>query len=341
MSSTATVEHHAGIDLRALDAGLATILSVSESGLRRSLLSGGLSQTTFRYDTDAGTSVIVRIPPAAGPLEPYDPVGEAALLTWLGERGIAVPAVVHVEPGADMIGRPFVVTELVRGHVVQDGAHGYGATDRMELARAYVEQLAAVHRVHHESKPASVLAWAPEKTPDGVLGRWNAALRSAALDLPGYHRFLTDWLLERAPADTESGAVVHGDYRLANVMLGAGNRVVAVLDWEEAGSGDPYFDLAWTLQGADGPDDPVMGLAPRAWFLERYGELTGRTVDPARLAWWEIAAGWSKLSMEAKAVALIRDGVYSDLRPLLSCYLNRRLSLRSLEKVRRYEAVYA
>lgn len=340
MTTTATVEQHAGIDLGALDAGLAKILSVPLSGLRRSLLSGGLSQTTFRYDTGAGRAVVVRIPPVEGPLEPYDPVGEAALLTWLGERGIAVPAVLHVEPGAEVIGRPFVVTELVEGQVVQDGAHGYAAADRMELARGYVEQLAAVHRVHHESSPGTVLAWAPEKTPAGVLGRWTAALRSAALDLPGYHRFLTEWLVERAPVDSEAGAVVHGDYRLANVMLGSGNRVVAVLDWEEAGLGDPYFDLAWTLQGADGPDDLVMGLAPRAWFLDRYAELTGHTVDPARLAWWEIAAGWSKLSMEAKAVALIRDGVYRDLRPLLSCYLNRRLSLRSLEKVRRYEATH-
>lgn len=85
------------------------------------------------------------------------------------------------------------------------------------------------------------------------------------------------------------------------------------------------------------PDDLMMGVLRRDEFLRLYAEKTGRPIDERRLTWWEVAAGWSRICMEAKAIALLAGGYYSDLRPLLSCYINRRLSIVLLEKIRAFE----
>ncbi|WP_040841413.1 phosphotransferase family protein [Nocardia brevicatena] len=335
-----TADEHGGIDLRVLDQQVRAAFDLPASTpVRRELLGGGLSQTTIRYRFEPGgphASVIVRIPPVHGPLAPYSPEGEAALLRWLTGHGIAVPRVLSSGPAGGPLGRAFLISEEISGDVVRDGARGYTDQDKTLLAHAYTAALAGFHGLAGAERSAEVLDWAPRKDPAGVLDRWTRSLAETGLVLPDFHRFLTDWLGDRMPA-TGTTTVVHGDFRLGNVLWRRPGEISAILDWEEAGAGDPYFDLGWTLMGTDAPEDSMMGVLSRREFLARYEDLAGTEVDRERLLWWEIAAGWSRLCMEAKAIALIDEGHYLDLRPLLSTYLNRRLSIVLLEKIQRHE----
>ncbi len=331
-------EQHWGIDLRSLDSVVSERLGTD--GLRRELLSGGLSQITFRYVGDLpswGGSVIVRIPPLHGPLEPYSASGEAALSDWLVGQGIPVPNVIASAAYDPRIARGYMIVEMVDGYVVRDGAAGIDDATKATMAEAYVEQLVALHRLTERPPSAEVLDWAPSKTASGVVERWTRSLRETTLTLPDFHVFLTDWLVRRMPDEDNTATVVHGDYRLGNVMWSDPSTVSAVLDWEEAGAGDPYFDLGWTLMGTVHPDDLMMGLLRRDQFLQQYAAKMSHPIDEDRLTWWEVAAGWSRLCMEAKAIALLASNHYSDLRPLLSCYINRRLSIVLLEKIRAFE----
>jgi len=331
-------EQHWGIDLRSLDAVVSECLGAD--GLHRELMGGGLSQTTLRYVGDIpawGDSVIVRIPPLHGPLEPYSASGEAALGHWLATQGIPVPRVIASAAHEPRIGRGYLISETVDGHVVRDGAPGLDDATKTAMAGVYVDQLVALHRLADAPGAADALNWAPPKTAAGVVDRWTRSLRETTLVLPDFHVFLTDWLIRRMPSEDSAHTVVHGDYRLGNVMWSDSHTIAAVLDWEEAGAGDPYFDLGWTLMGTVAPDDLMMGILPRDEFLRMYAEKTGRPIDEDRLIWWEVAAGWSRICMESKAIALLASGHYSDLRPLLSSYINRRLSIVLLEKIRAFE----
>lgn len=331
-------EQHWGIDLAALDAVVSERLGTDN--LRRELLGGGLSQSTFRYVGDLpewGGAAIVRIPPQHGPLEPYSASGEAALAIWLGTQGVPVPRVIASAEYEPRIGRGYLMSDMIDGYVVPDGAPGLDAPTKAAMAGAYVDQLVGLHRLADRPRSAAAFDWAPPKTAAGVVERWVRSLRETTLTLPDFHVFLTDWLVLRMPQDDGELTVVHGDYRLGNVMWSGPQTVAAVLDWEEAGAGDPYFDLGWTLMGTVRPDDLMMGVLRRDEFLRLYAEKTGRPIDERRLTWWEVAAGWSRICMEAKAIALLAGGYYSDLRPLLSCYINRRLSIVLLEKIRAFE----
>jgi aminoglycoside phosphotransferase (APT) family kinase protein len=329
-----------GVDLDRLDAFVARALG-SAAPLERRLLSGGLSQTTLRYDrADGGPSAIVRIPPVEGPLEPYSAEVEAAVLSELAQSGQSVPPVLFVDDGADVVGRPFLATALVAGEVVQDGAAGVPDARRTAMGAAYLDALVRIHRLPTDDAAAwtrlqAALAGWPRKTPTGVLERWEQGL--AGLTIPTYHAFIGAWLRRRMPTDPAS-TLVHGDYRLANMLWSAEGRITAVLDWEEAAVGDAYSDLAWTLMGTANDADLVMGVLPRHAFLTGYAQRTGEAIDEQRLAWWEIAAGWAKLCMETRAIAMIAKGTYLDLRPLLWGYLNRRIAVPLLEKIERYEA---
>ena len=94
---------------------------------------------------------------------------------------------------------------------------------------------------------------------------------------------------DRRPAAMR--ALVHGDYRLGNLMVD-GDRVSAVLDWEGTHLGDPTEDLGWLCVRAwrfARPDRPAAGLGSREQLLAAYERHAGIATDPADLAWWELA----------------------------------------------------
>ncbi|WP_067681397.1 phosphotransferase family protein [Nocardia miyunensis] len=334
-------------DIEALDGYIARALGADDSRhVTRRMLGGGLSQLTIMYDRttpsanpDALDRLVVRVPPAFGPLEPYEPAVEAGLLREMAGQGVPVPNVALLETDAEIVGRPFYATEFDPGTMTAEGAGSTGM-DRQRMAEALVDLLVRIHRVPvgtENGGAAGLLGHLSVKSPAGLLERWTDRLREEDVQLPAYHQFLERWLRHRIPAPSADLTIVHGDFRLANVLWGADGAVSAMMDWEESSLGDPLYDLAWMLTGSYADEDLIFGLAPRSWFIEAYESRSAVEFDRQTLLWWEVATGWSLLAMNAIAIKLQADGRYHDLRPLLYTYLNRRIAQVLLKKIVRFE----
>lgn len=272
---------------------------------------GGVSNLNLVVTGSRGTRLVIRMPPEDGPLAPYDLGAESAFLAAAAANGVPTARTVDVDPGGDVCGTPYLVSEFVDGDVVMPGKDRTAA-DASAIADELIRVLDLVHRV-----PVSELSRSDgpvrTSTVDSLFERWAAPADHATY--PVTPAFVEAWLRTHRPAET-GPVLVHGDYRLGN-MIWCDHAVVAVLDWECAAVGDPAFDLAWLLMGTSTDDDLVMGLITRRDFLARHASVTGHAVDRETLLWWEILVAWVRVSMELTGLRIARRSVPPDLRALL------------------------
>jgi aminoglycoside phosphotransferase (APT) family kinase protein len=262
--------------------------------LRASLIAGGRSNLTYVL-TDGTRRWVLRRPPLGHVLATaHDMTREYRVMRALAPTPVPVPRTVLEHRDPDALGAPFYVMDLVEGVVHRDAADfaHLDGDERQRLGHAFVDALAALHLVD----PAAV-GLADFGRPDGYLARqvrrWAAQLDSSrSRDVPGFDE-LAARLADDVPAP-QRVSVVHGDYRLDNVIVAADDpgRVRAVLDWEMATLGDPLADLAlFTLfwQGWGAPDNPIFatpadhGFPSAAELSRRYAEATG--LDLTEDAW--------------------------------------------------------
>lgn len=222
-------------------------------------------------------------------------------------RGVVpVAEVLCVDPEGELFEAPALVLERVSGVTVPPEATGkpsgfgslFGPERRALLAPAFVENLARIHAFADAPASSTLLSFERPRAgtieaADWAIGWWRQVWIDDALEDHPMVDVAFDWLQEHAP-EAERIALLHGDYRTGNFLFDpATNRVTAILDWEMARFGDRHEDLGWTLARIyvardDDGSELICGLAPRDWFLERYAELSGLPVDPARLFFYEV-----------------------------------------------------
>jgi aminoglycoside phosphotransferase (APT) family kinase protein len=215
--------------------------------LEASLVAGGKSNLTYRV-SDGRRSWVVRRPPLGHVLATaHDMVREHRVITALRDTEVPVPRTYALCEDTGVIGAPFFVMELVAGTPYRSAVElaALGRERTAAISRRLVETLAALHRVD----PASV-GLADFGRPEGFLARqvrrWRTQLDSSrSRDLPGAEE-LHELLAANLPVE-QAPAIVHGDYRLDNLLLDDADRVAAVLDWEMATLGDPLTDVALML----------------------------------------------------------------------------------------------
>jgi aminoglycoside phosphotransferase (APT) family kinase protein len=260
---------------------------------RAEVISGGLSNITYRLILPSGT-LILRRPPLGHTLPRAHDMGrEYRVLSALVPTPVPVPAPLALCTDPEVIGVTFYVMREVPGTVMRspDDTEALSPAARGDLASALIGTLADLHAVdvdrvglsdfgkHSGYCERQIRTWG---------GQWQ---RSATRELPDMSRLLA-LLSERAPAEDSGLAVVHGDFRLDNTIVslsGGTPRVDAVLDWELSTLGDPLADLATMLSYWHDPGDaeraqiPVsLGLTDKPGFptarelAERYAKLTGR-----------------------------------------------------------------
>jgi aminoglycoside phosphotransferase (APT) family kinase protein len=217
----------------------------------------------------------------------HEPVG------WHGHRAVPVPVPIACCTDVDVIGAPFYLMHLVDGVVVRESLPAVLAADpgaARGCAFALIDALAGIHRFDWRAGGLDGFG-----RPDGYLERqvprWLGQLeRYKTRDLPEVDD-AGEWLGARVPPAQPPG-VIHGDYKLDNVMLAPRLPVelVAVVDWEQSTIGDPLVDLGWVLGLWAEPGDAasLAGVTPfagradvptRHELLERYADGTDRELE--------------------------------------------------------------
>lgn len=269
---------------------------VTITGLRR--LPGGASRETWSFDLgyeERGQPVqlalVLRRDPGKTNVQ-SDRRDEFLLIQAAHAAGVPVPKVYWLGDGTEGIG-PFFLMERVEGETIarrllRDPEY---ATARAVMTAQLGEIAADIHRVDWRGHGLDFLAQPPpgESPAKAEIDRFEDIYRGIALEPHPTFELAFRWLRPRLPAAGDQG-LVHGDYRIGNVMFGPeGTR--AILDWELAHVGDPMEDLAWLCVRAwrFGNDTrPVGGIGERAELFAAYEKASGRQVDPARVHFWEV-----------------------------------------------------
>ena len=215
-----------------------------------------------------------------------------------------VPRVLAVCDDPGLIGAPFYVMERVAGEVVTDAVPAGldSAAERRRMGEELVDALVTLHGVDWRAaglegfgRPEGYL----ERQLKRFAGLWE---RNRTRELPAVER-VGAWLGEHLP-ESPPATIVHGDYRLGNLMYAADApaRVVAIFDWEMSTIGDPLADLGYLCTFWVGREDPPGGIfeqyavtrepgfPTRDELVARYEERSGRSMGDVR--WYQALALW-------------------------------------------------
>jgi aminoglycoside phosphotransferase (APT) family kinase protein len=261
---------------------------------------GGGSNFSFLLER-AGERLVLRRPPRP-PLPPsaHDMVREARLQLALAPHGVRLPTIRAVCEDESVLGVPFYVMDYIDADVVTNDLPAGLETEeaRRALGLDLVDALVEIHAVDAHApgvadfiRPGSYL----ERQVRRFTDLWGV---NQTRDLPAVVE-VGEWLAANLPEPLPL-AVVHGDYRLGNMMV-RGSTIVAVLDWEMGAVGDPRADVGYLLATYSEPGgeanplgtSPVTatpGFPTRRELVERSAERSGREVEP--LAWFQALALW-------------------------------------------------
>ncbi|MGW0762717.1 phosphotransferase family protein [Streptomyces sp. NPDC002814] len=305
-----SADHPPGLDLDRLRG----LLDSERPGLVHGPLTGRLiegGRSNLTYAVSDGTSRwVVRRPPLGHVLATaHDMKREHRVISALHPTNVPVPRPVLMCEDEQVLGAPFYVMEFVEGtpYRTADQLAPLGPERTRGAVLSLVDTLVELHAVD----PAAVgLAdfGRPEGFLDRQLRRWGKQLdASRNRELAGIDELHA--ALGRDLPHSPAPTVVHGDYRLDNVLIGDNDRIKAILDWEMSTLGDPLTDLGLLVMYSTPlgtSDSPVSTTAEAAGhpepaeLIERYAELSGRDVSAVS---WYTAFAWFKL-------AVILEGIH-------------------------------
>jgi aminoglycoside phosphotransferase (APT) family kinase protein len=274
------------------------------------LIEGGRSNLTYAV-TDGATRWVVRRPPLGHVLATaHDMKREHRVISALHHgTEVPVPGPVLLCEDVDVLGAPFYVMDFVEGtpYRTAEELAPLGAERTRAAVLGLVDTLVELHSVD----PGAV-GLGDFGRPDGFLDRqlrrWGKQLdASRNRDLAGIDELHA--ALGRQLPVSPTATVVHGDYRLDNVLIGDDDQIKAILDWEMSTLGDPLTDLGLLVmysQRLELPDSPISttagapGHPEAAELIERYAARSGRDVSAVS---WYTAFAWFKL-------AVILEGIH-------------------------------
>ena len=286
---------------------------------------GGHSNLTYLLRVGE-TELVLRRPPF-GPVPPraHDMARECRVLAAVHPVFPLAPRPYLLCEDTSIIGSVFYVMERRRGVIIRTKEPaGFDPPMRARVSGAVIDTLADLHRVDVEAhgltslgKPAGFVA----RQVHGWTERWHGSQTS---DVPEMDQ-LAAWLAARVPADPTKPALVHGDYKLDNVMLDASDygRIAGVFDWEMSAIGDPLVDLGilltyWVHVAAMGSEDAVStvttlpGWFGRAEILERYQQRSRRSLG--EISFYEVFAVFKLVVVVQQIFARYHRGQTDDPR---------------------------
>ncbi|MFM9447720.1 phosphotransferase family protein [Streptomyces acidiscabies] len=306
-----STDHPPGLDLDRLRVLLDRELPGLVMGpLSGQLIEGGRSNLTYTV-SDGARRWVVRRPPLGHVLATaHDMRREHRVIDALHrETDVPVPGPLLLCEDEEVLGAPFYVMEFVEGTPYRTAEElvPLGAERTRGVMLSLVDTLVELHGVDPVAVGLGDFG-RPEGFLDRQLRRWGKQLdASRARDLAGIDELHA--ALGRSLPSSPAPAIVHGDYRLDNVLVGDDDRIRAVLDWEMSTLGDPLTDLGLLVMYSvplEMPDSPVSTTAEApghpspAELIERYARRSGRDVSDVS---WYTAFAWFKL-------AVILEGIH-------------------------------
>jgi aminoglycoside phosphotransferase (APT) family kinase protein len=294
-------ESHA-FDVAALQSHLEASLAGFAGPLTVEQFKGGQSNPTYKLITPT-QSYVMRSKP--GPVAKLLPSAHAierefAVMGGLYGTGVPVPRMHLLCDDESIIGRAFYVMEFVEGRVLWE--QSLPALDNAGRAAIYDEMNRVIATLHNvDVKAAGLEAYGkPGNYFERQIGRWTKQYQASITQPIDAMDRLIDWLPAHIPAsarDESQVSVVHGDYRLDNLVFHPSEpRVVAVLDWELSTLGHPLADfsyhcMSWhippgSFRGLGGVDLASLGIPDEKTYVRRYCERTGRPDPDAVMADW-------------------------------------------------------
>jgi aminoglycoside phosphotransferase (APT) family kinase protein len=293
------------IDRPSLEAWFADRVAGAEPPLSFERISGGRSNLTYAVSDAGGHRWALRRPPLGKRLaSAHDMAREHRIIAALQVTDVPVPPVVGLCEDDSVNGAPFYVMEFVEGPVLRtrtEAEESFDDAERRAIGERVIDTLVAIHAID------------PDQVGLGELGRkqdyvarqlrrwheqWEKSKTSELPMLEDVHRRLSQRIPEQGPA-----TIVHGDYRLDNMILSPAGQVAAVVDWELCTLGDPLADVGlllvyWSEAGDEftplfEAPTTAAGFPSRREVRERYASETGRDLSGidyyVALAYWKLA----------------------------------------------------
>jgi aminoglycoside phosphotransferase (APT) family kinase protein len=297
-----------GLDLGRVTAWLDRELPGLRTGeLRAEVIAGGRSNLTYRL-TDGTSTWALRRPPMGHVLPTaHDMAREFTVISALHGSHVPVPEPIALCADRDVLGEPFYLMSFVDGIVLERPDLVPDAATATQASELLVDTLVALHAVDPDR-----IGLRDFGRPEGFLqrqvARWHKQFQASAPDGSDVETEVVQQLAERLPESART-SIVHGDYRLTNVLYAPDfSRIAAVVDWEMATLGDPLTDLGllYVYHERSGAADAVMPDFPSSQgflgpdqLLERYAARTGQQLDELD---WYIAFGYFKLAVIAAGI---------------------------------------
>ena len=302
-----------GIDPDGVESWFALNVPSASPPLSFERIAGGHSNLTYRVDDSGGNRWALRRPPLGKRLGSAHDMGrEFKVVSALGPTAVPVAPVLGLCEDETINDAPFYVMEFVEGPILRGLAEADAFPDegdRRAIGERVADTLAAIHAVDPDAVGLGDLG-RKEDYVARQLHRWQGQWEKSKTRELELIDSLHGRLAARIPAQG-AATIVHGDYRLDNMILTAGGEVAAVVDWELCTLGDPMADVGllmayWpTREEADvalgQPANLAPGFPSREELADRYAERSGR--DLSELDFF-LALGYWKL-------AIILEGVYA------------------------------
>lgn len=249
--------------------------------------SDGQSNPTYLLKTVNAEYVLRRKPPGQLLKSAHAVEREFRVMQALYATDVPVPKTLHLCSDESIIGSVFFIMEYVKGSIYWDPA--LPESSAAERRKIYIEMcrvLANLHKVNVDEvglgdfgRPGDYFA--------RQISRWTQQYIASKTEAIAEMDFVIDWLPDNLPADDDRVSLVHGDYRLDNMIFKSDEpRMAALLDWELSTLGHPLADLAYQcmqlrmdpgkyLRGLNGIDRAALGIPSEAEYVEQYCERCG------------------------------------------------------------------
>ena len=314
-----------GIDEEPVGAWLEANIEGATGPFSYQLITGGHSNITIKVTDANGVERVLRRPPLGEVLATAHDMGrEHRIITGVGKSSVPVPDALGMCTDESVNGAPFYIMNYVDGLVADNPrAVETGIPDHTARAAAsedVVNVIARLHMVNPDDVGLGELG-RKEAYLDRQLRRWSGQWEKTKTREMADMDWVFSKLTERKPEQRYTG-IVHGDYRLGNMLVNPNDgTVAAVLDWELCTLGDVLADIGYLLNnwvqpgeesvvGATNAPTAAGGFSTREQLVDRYCELTGFEIDD--INYYRAFQNWRLAAIVEGVLARYLKGVMAD-----------------------------